>query len=166
RGRRRGTSTPPGDRVSGPRPCRREPCRRVRGRRGRDSARQPDQSCGDAGNNVRSGIQTSQTVSCQNVGPMPRLDELTLADIRRRVDTGAVSATELTKRYLARIESIDRGCPALNSVRDINPDARPIAARADAAGGARPGRRSTLHGVPILVKDNIATADRMMTTAG
>jgi len=47
---------------------------------------------------------------------MPRLDELTLADIRRRLDTGAVSATELTKRYLARIESIDRDSPSLNSV--------------------------------------------------
>jgi amidase len=67
--------------------------------------------------------------------------------------------------YLARIESIDRGGPALRSVIEINPDARSIADALDAE--RRAGKiRGPLHGVPLLIKDNIDTGDRMTTTAG
>src|SRR5262249_13191501 len=71
----------------------------------------------------------------------------------------------LVEQYIARIEAIDRNGPALRSVLEVNPDALAIADRLDAE--RRGGRtRGPLHGIPILLKDNIATADRMMTTAG
>lgn len=72
------------------------------------------------------------------------------------------SATALCEAYLKRIEEIDRRGPGLNSVIEVNPDARRIAAQLDQAGG----QRGVLHGIPILVKDNIDTADGMKTTAG
>src|SRR5205807_2716219 len=68
-------------------------------------------------------------------------------------------------KYLARIEAIDRQGPALHSVIETNPDAVAIADGLDAERKAK-GPRGPLHGIPILLKDNIATADRMMTTAG
>jgi amidase len=76
-----------------------------------------------------------------------------------------VSARRLTEMYLERIEKIDRGGPALNSVIELNPEAVAIAEALDREREA--GRvRGPLHGVPVLIKDNIATADRMETTAG
>jgi amidase len=69
------------------------------------------------------------------------------------------------EQYLARIEAIDRSGPALRSVLEINPDALSIADALDAERRTR-GTRSPLHGIPVLLKDNIATADKMMTTAG
>ncbi len=79
--------------------------------------------------------------------------------------SGRDTARSLAEKYIARIEATDRGGPALHSVIEINPDALSIADRLDAERKA--GRtRGSLHGIPILIKDNIATADRMMTTAG
>src|SRR5262249_21636761 len=71
----------------------------------------------------------------------------------------------LVDAYLARIEAIDRAGPRLRSVIEVNPDARDIAASLDAERRAK-GPRGPLHGVPILVKENIDTGDRMQTTAG
>src|SRR5439155_11715219 len=68
-------------------------------------------------------------------------------------------------KYLSRIEAFDRQGPALRSVIETNPDALAIADRLDAERRSR-GPRGPLHGIPVLVKDNIATADRMTTTAG
>jgi amidase len=73
------------------------------------------------------------------------------------------SATALTHAYLTRIEAYDKGGPALNAVREVNPDAPALARALD---GTRPSTRQPLAGVPILVKDNIATGDRQHTTAG
>jgi amidase len=93
------------------------------------------------------------------------LDEVTVDELQRRFAAGSLTATSLAERYLARIEEIDRRGPALKSVIEVNPDALSIAAERDRERGE--GRvRGPLHGVPVLIKDNIDTADRMMTTAG
>jgi amidase len=86
-----------------------------------------------------------------------------LAELQEALAGSRVSASELTGAYLARIEAYDRAGPALNSVREINPDALDIAASLDRK---RPTKRRPLAGIPILVKDNIATGDRQHTTAG
>jgi amidase len=99
--------------------------------------------------------------------PLPRfdLDELTIADLQQRMQAGQETARSIAEKYLARIDAIDRKGPALHSVIELNPDALSIADGLDAE--RKSGRvRGPLHGIPILLKDNIATADRMMTTAG
>lgn len=93
------------------------------------------------------------------------LEEATIAGLQRRMESGQDTSRSLVDKYLARIEAIDRSGPALHSVIEINPDAQTIADRLDAERRSR-GPRGPLHGIPILIKDNIATADRMMTTAG
>jgi amidase len=93
------------------------------------------------------------------------LEEATIADLRSQLESGESTAVELAKQYLQRIEEIDRGGIRLGSVIEVNPDAEEIAGRLD--GERREGRlRGPLHGVPIMVKDNLDTADRMMTTSG
>jgi amidase len=93
------------------------------------------------------------------------LDEVTIADLQQRMRSGRETARSLTEQYIARIEAVDRNGPALHSVLEVNPDALAIADRLDAE--RKNGRtRGPLHGIPILIKDNIATNDRMMTTAG
>jgi amidase len=86
-----------------------------------------------------------------------------LVDVLQALDRGTVTASDLARAYLARIKAYDRGGPGLNAVREVNPDALKIAARLD---GIKPTARQPLAGVPILVKDNIATGDRQHTTAG
>ena len=93
------------------------------------------------------------------------LEEATIADLQQRMQSGRDTARSLVDKYLARIEAVDRSGPALHSVIEINPDARTIADQLDAERKAK-GARGPLHGIPVLIKDNIATADRMMTTAG
>jgi amidase len=93
------------------------------------------------------------------------LEELTLADIAACFADGRLSSVRLTQRYLARIEALDRRGPALRAVLEINPRALKIAAALDRE-RATTGSRGLLHGVPVLIKDNVETADRMMTTAG
>src|SRR5579871_1137927 len=93
------------------------------------------------------------------------LEEATLADLQKRMKEGSLTAGALTQRYLERIEAIDKRGPALNTVIEVNPDALQIAAALDAERKAK-GARGPLHGIPVLIKDNIDTADRMMTTAG
>src|SRR5204863_1241645 len=78
---------------------------------------------------------------------------------------GRFSAVSLAKKYLGRIAEIDRRGPTLNSIIQLNPDALAIAAALDKERKAK-GPRGPLHGIPILIKDNIDTHDRMMTTAG
>jgi amidase len=93
------------------------------------------------------------------------LEEATIATLQQRMQAGQETSRSLVDKYLARIEAVDRSGPTLHSVIEINPDARTIADQLDAERKA--GRvRGPMHGIPILLKDNIATADRMMTTAG
>jgi amidase len=92
-------------------------------------------------------------------------EELTVRDAQAAMAAGRVSARRLTEMYLERIERIDRRGPSLNSVIETNPDALSIAESLDRERKA--GRlRGPLHGIPVLIKDNIDTADRMQTTAG
>ena len=93
------------------------------------------------------------------------LEEATIAGLQRRMETGQDTARSLAEKYLARIEALDRKGATLRSILEINPDALTIADELDAERRTR-GPRGPLHGIPILIKDNIATADRMMTTAG
>ena len=105
-------------------------------------------------------------VGAQSPAP-PRFDleETTIAALQQRMASGQETSRSLVDKYLARIEAIDRSGPALHSVLEVNPDARTIADQLDAE--RKGGRvRGPLHGIPILIKDNIATGDRMMTTAG
>jgi amidase len=97
--------------------------------------------------------------------PAFELEEATVADLQKRMTAGSLTAHALTQRYLDRIAAIDKRGPALNAVIEINPDALSIAAALDAERKAK-GPRGPLHGIPLLIKDNIDTADRMMTTAG
>jgi amidase len=93
------------------------------------------------------------------------LEEATIADLQKRMESGRDTARSIVDKYLARIEAIDRQGPALHSVIETNPDARSIADALDAERKA--GKiRGPMHGIPVLLKDNIATADRMTTTAG
>ncbi|HZX82996.1 MAG TPA: amidase family protein, partial [Reyranella sp.] len=91
------------------------------------------------------------------------VENASLGDMVRALGDGKVTASDLARAYLARIKAYDSGGPRLNSVREINPDALSIAAGLD---GVKPSARQPLAGVPILLKDNIATGDRQHTTAG
>ena len=93
------------------------------------------------------------------------LEELTISELQVGMKTGKFTARSLARGYLERISEIDRGGPKINSVIEINPEAEAMAAAMDQE--RRQGRfRGPLHGIPILIKDNVDTADRMMTTAG
>ena len=93
------------------------------------------------------------------------LDEVTIAELQRDMVSGKRTAQSITRDYLERIESIDRRGPALRAVIEVNPDAMSIAKSLDDERKSR-GARGPMHGIPVLIKDNIDTADRMMTTAG
>jgi amidase len=93
------------------------------------------------------------------------LDEITIAELQDGMQSGRFTARSLVEKYVARINEIDKRGPAINAVIELNPDAFSIAAALDEERKAK-GPRGPLHGIPILIKDNIDTADRMMTTAG
>ncbi len=94
------------------------------------------------------------------------LDELTIADLRAGMASGKYTAVSLARGYLDRIDAIDKHGPAINSVIELNPDALSIAAEVDKERKARGSGGRPLHGIPVLIKDNIDTHDRMTTTAG
>src|SRR5688572_33238346 len=93
------------------------------------------------------------------------LDEKTIPELQAAIKSGRESAVSLTRKYLQRIHAIDADGPRLASVIELNPDALAIASELDKERRAK-GPRGPLHGIPILIKDNIDTHDRMMTTAG
>ena len=103
-------------------------------------------------------------VPASEVNPF-ELDELTITDLQDGMKSGKFTARSLVEKYSARIEEVDRHGPAVNSVLELNPDALSIAGQLDLERKAK-GPRGPLHGIPVLIKDNIDTADRMMTTAG
>jgi amidase len=97
--------------------------------------------------------------------PRENVEEVSVADLQQRMAEGRDTSRDLVQAYLARIDMVDRRGPELRSMIEINPDALAIADARDAE--RRAGRvRGPLHGIPIVIKDNIATADRMLTTAG
>ncbi|MEA3159409.1 MAG: amidase, partial [Gammaproteobacteria bacterium] len=97
--------------------------------------------------------------------PSESIEELSLADIAAAFAEGRFTSQQLTNDYLARIERLDRHGPNLRAVIETNPRALDIAAELDAERKSR-GPRGPLHGVPILIKDNVETSDHMMSTAG
>src|SRR5579875_3191886 len=104
----------------------------------------------------------------QAPGVHPRnfeLDDIGATELAGRIRQGKLTSERLCQLYLERIDEIDRRGPALRSVIEINPDALSIARDLDADYRSK-GARGPLHGMPVLLKDNIDTADRMQTTAG
>ncbi|HET8911485.1 MAG TPA: amidase [Ktedonobacteraceae bacterium] len=97
--------------------------------------------------------------------PFTELEEKTLKELGEALDTGKLTSRQLVEMYQERIQAIDQAGPTLRSVLEINPDALTIADTLDEE-RRKKGPRGPLHGIPILLKDNIATADRMETTAG
>ena len=93
------------------------------------------------------------------------LEELTITDLQQGLQSGKYTSRELVEKYSDRITDIDKKGPGLYSVIEMNPDAERIAIALDRERKEK-GPRSPLHGIPILLKDNIDTQDRMMTTAG
>ena len=93
------------------------------------------------------------------------LDEITVGDLQSGMQSGKWTARTIAEKYLARIGEVDKGGPAVNSVIETNPDALEIADALDRERKEK-GPRGPLHGIPVLIKDNIATADKMQTTAG
>src|SRR5450759_3486548 len=93
------------------------------------------------------------------------LDEITIDDLQKAFQSGQYSSRSLTEKYLARIQEIDKAGPMVNSVIELNPEALQIAEALDQERKSK-GPRGPLHGIPVLIKDNNDTADRMNTTAG
>lgn len=106
--------------------------------------------------------------AAQQASPVPGpfdLEERTIADLQAALHSGQETARSLTAKYLARIEATNTRGPELRAVIETNPEALALADALDAERKAK-GPRGPLHGIPILIKDNIATADKMTTTAG
>jgi amidase len=101
----------------------------------------------------------------QNFEPHFELDEITIDDLQKAFQSGQHSSRSVTEKYLARIYEIDKSGPTLNAIIELNPDALQIADALDQERKSK-GPRGPLHGVPVLIKDNIDTGDRMHTTAG
>ena len=95
----------------------------------------------------------------------PDLAYLDIAELQDRMDEGELTAVQLVSYFVQRIAEIDKAGPTLSSVIEINPDAFAIAAKLDAERATR-GPRGPMHGIPVLLKANIDTGDRMDTTAG
>lgn len=111
------------------------------------------------------GWAATSTAKGRKMSPLPDIHERSLAELSAEMAAGRISATGLVAAYTQRIQRIDRAGPRLSSVIELNPDASAIAKALDDE-RRRQGPRSPLHGMPILIKDNIDTHDRMLTTAG
>jgi amidase len=112
-------------------------------------------------------VEAAGSASAGPAGGAPpfELDETTVAELQSAMASGARTARSIAEAYLARIEAVDRSGPTLRSVIEVNPEALEIAAALDDERRAK-GARGPLHGIPELIKDNVATGDRMETTAG
>ena len=119
-------------------------------------------------------ITTFDLISCQSNSSSIKpdenaqafaLEEVTIDELQQKMASGELSSRSITEMYLQRIETIDKNGAALNSVIELNPDALSIADAMDKE--RKDGKvRSAMHGIPVLIKDNIDTGDKMMTTAG
>jgi amidase len=107
-------------------------------------------------------VSHTAEASAAEVKPF-ELEEITVSELQDGMKSGKFTAKSLLEKYTARIEDIDKR--TVNAIIEMNPDAASIAEDLDRERKAK-GPRGPLHGIPILIKDNIATADRMMTTAG
>ena len=114
-------------------------------------------------------LSASRVLAPQVPAPPPipafEFEEATVFDLQSRMRAGQITSASLTQAFLERIQDVDKNGPCLNSVIEVNRDAL---ANAEALDKERKdkGARGPLHGIPVLIKDNIDTADRMQTTAG
>lgn len=109
--------------------------------------------------------ETNPSVTSDNTTKPFELDELSIADLQDRMSSHELTAQSITSLYLNRINELDRGGPELASIIETNPQALEIAEELDRERKSR-GPRGPLHGIPVILKDNIDTADKMTTTAG
>jgi amidase len=121
------------------------------------------------GGNTSVGDRLAEIARARRASPLNipafELEEATLDDLQKWMASGRMTSRSITQLYLNRIAALDRKGPSLHHVIEVNPDALAIAASLDKERKA--GRvRGPLHGIPILLKDNVDTADRMTTTAG
>ena len=106
--------------------------------------------------------RTTKAETAKTININAELEEITVVELQSKMRSGELTAKSLAEKYLARIKEID---PKINSVIELNPDALKIAEELDKE--RKKGKiRSPLHGIPVLIKDNIETADKMKTTAG
>ena len=114
-------------------------------------------------------LGAAREVNCATPSPAAvrafELDEVTISDLQDGMKSGKYTARSLAEKYSARIDGIDKHGPTINAVIEVNPDALSIADALDQERKSK-GPRGPLHGIPVLIKDNIDTADKMMTTAG
>jgi amidase len=94
-----------------------------------------------------------------------RMKEYTISELQSRMENGTLTSKKIVQSYLDRIEEIDSNGPRLNSIIEVNPDALIIADELDQE-RRKSGPRGPMHGIPVVLKDNLDTADKMMTTAG
>ncbi len=98
-------------------------------------------------------------------GPSPDYSEASIADLQDQMHRGELNSEQLVSWYLERIEAIDRNGPALNAILEVNPDALQTARALDEE-RRESGPRGPMHGIPVILKANIDTADQMHTSAG
>jgi amidase len=107
-------------------------------------------------------MKNTRKVSAQGSNDSFELEEITISELQSAMRSEKMSAKEITQKYLERIGAVDK---QINSIIETNPDALKIAEQLDKERKA--GKiRGSLHGIPVILKDNIDTADRMKTTAG
>jgi amidase len=124
----------------------------------------PAYAAGAAARDLTERTPNAATPLPAEVNPF-ELDEVTIPQLQDGMKSGKYTAQSLVEKYLARIDEIDKRGPAVNAIIELNPDALSIAKALDQERNAKRAR-GPLHGIPVLIKDNIDTADRMMTTAG
>jgi amidase len=118
------------------------------------------QGAGDPGEEA-----TPEEIQAAVAAAPTEFNELTIAELQDKMSKRRLSSTELVEFYLARIRALDRRGPKVNSVLEVNPDAINIAMALDKERHTK-GPRGPLHGIPVILKDNIDTADKLHTTAG
>ncbi|HVX51686.1 MAG TPA: amidase family protein, partial [Chitinophagaceae bacterium] len=114
-----------------------------------------------AGNNKTTGDANAAAPNYNDF----TLNETSIDDLQAKMKSGELTSRAITEAYIKRIDAIDKNGPKITSVIELNPDALTIADAMDSERKA--GKvRGPLHGIPVLIKDNISTGDKMMTTAG
>jgi len=114
---------------------------------------------------LQASVHSLNDLSAAQNFPSEDLEETTIAHLQKKMQQGTATSVSITKAYLERIHKLDKQGPHLNTIIEINPDALIIAEKLDKE--RRQNKiRGPLHGIPVLVKDNINTGDKMMTTAG
>jgi len=118
------------------------------------------EAAGEAGDQA-----TAEEIAAAVASAPSQFNEATIAELQQMMSKGHLNATTLTEYYLQRIHALDSHGPKVNSVLEVNPDAIAIAQALDEERESK-GPRGPLHGIPVLLKDNIDTADKLHTTAG